>query len=121
MKPKLSRDFFAHEFDCKCGCGLNNISSSLVQRLQIAREIANTPFSITSGSRCAVHNRKESGLPNSSHLNGLAVDILIQSSRSRQIILSALIEAGFDRIGIAKTFIHVDIDSHKPEQVCWLY
>jgi hypothetical protein len=30
-------------------------------------------------------------------------------------------EAGFNRIGIAPTFIHVDNDPSKPEDVIWLY
>jgi hypothetical protein len=30
-------------------------------------------------------------------------------------------EAGFNRIGISSTFIHVDNDPSKPEDVIWLY
>jgi hypothetical protein len=30
-------------------------------------------------------------------------------------------EAGFNRLGIAKTFIHVDNDPGKPEDTVWLY
>lgn len=121
MRVKLTENFFADEFACKCGCGLNNINKSLVSMLQIAREQAGIGFTVTSALRCPVHNRNEGGLPSSSHLKGLAVDIKADSSQTRQKILSALISAGFDRIGIARSFIHVDIDSSKPANVCWLY
>jgi hypothetical protein len=38
----------------------------------------------------------------------------------RSILLPALIHAGFTRIGIAKTFIHADVDDKKPNAI-WLY
>jgi hypothetical protein len=36
-------------------------------------------------------------------------------------IVGSLLEAGFNRIGIADTFIHVDNDPTKPEEVMWKY
>ena len=35
--------------------------------------------------------------------------------------MSSLIRAGFKRIGIGSTFIHVDLDLDKPQNVFWLY
>ena len=52
---------------------------------------------------------------------GLAVDISCNSSRDRSIILTALIDSGFTRIGIGKTFIHVDLDKSKSQNVIWMY
>ena len=59
--------------------------------------------------------------PNSSHIKGLAVDISVKDSRTRFIILDALIKVGFNRIGIADTFIHVDDDRNKACGVIWTY
>ena len=117
----MKKHFKHSELECKCGCGLNNINGELLEDLNVAREISNIPFVITSGSRCAVHNKNVGGLANSSHLTGYAVDIRADDSRERSLILEGLILSGFKRIGISKHFIHVDNDPSKPNQVAWLY
>lgn len=89
--------------------------------LNDAREKANIPFVITSGFRCETHNKNEGGSETSSHPEGFAVDIKAKNSQERFKILEALILAGFTRIGIAKTFIHVDVDPNKPNQMVWVY
>jgi len=35
--------------------------------------------------------------------------------------VNALLKAGFTRIGIASSFVHVDCDPTKPAQVIWTY
>lgn len=117
----LKEYFRDDEFECKCGCGLMNIDQGLKGKLNIARHFAHIPFVITSGSRCETHNKKEGGKSTSSHLKGLAVDIACNTSHDRSTLLTALRQSGFTRIGIAKTFIHVDIDANKPQNVTWLY
>ena len=86
-----------------------------------ARSRANIPFKINSGYRTVAHNKKVGGVKSSSHTKGLAADISCTDSRSRFIIITALIDAGFSRIGIAKSFIHVDCDIDKPLNVIWTY
>ena len=51
----------------------------------------------------------------------MAVDISAKDSRIRFLILDALIAVGFSRIGIADTFIHVDMDFDKSQNVVWTY
>lgn len=113
--------FNKSEFACKCGCGLDNINSMLVEELNIARAIADTPFVITSGCRCEMHNKNVGGLAGSAHTKGLAVDIRTNDSRERFKILQALMLCKFERIGINRHFIHVDIDETKPFDVAWMY
>ena len=98
-----------------------NVSILLLSMLDKARYIAGIPFVINSAYRTKEHNLKIGGKPNSSHLKGLAVDISCKDSRSRFIIINALIKAGFNRIGVAKTFIHADIDKSKSNNVIWTY
>lgn len=90
-------------------------------KLDQARELANIPFIINSAYRSEEHNRHIGGKENSSHLRGLAVDISVTDSRTRFIVLEALISVGFNRIGIANTFIHVDLDLSKSDNVIWTY
>lgn len=98
-----------------------NMNQEFLLKLDRAREVAQIPFKINSAYRTPEHNAKIGGKPNSSHLKGLAVDISVTDSRSRFIVLKALIEAGFHRIGVAKTFIHVDDDKSKSPEVVWVY
>lgn len=116
-KPKY---FKLDEFKCKC-CGKVIISDNLLLLLDRARDIAGIPFIITSGYRCKKHNAEIGGVPNSAHVKGLACDIKAITSKERYRIVKALLQVGFNRIGIASNFIHADIDTTKPKNVIWLY
>ena len=94
---------------------------TLVQLLDDARGMAGVPFVITSGIRSEDRNREVGGVETSSHLTGHAVDIAAESSRERFLILDALLQCGARRIGIGDTFIHVDTDESKPQEVAWVY
>ena len=98
-----------------------NMCADFLEKLDEARGYANIPFKINSAFRTKEHNAKIGGKPNSSHLRGLAVDISVFDSVNRFKILNALIHAGFTRIGIADTFIHVDDDKEKSQKVIWKY
>ena len=98
-----------------------NMNLDFLAKLDEARELAGVPFKINSAFRTPEHNTKIGGKPNSSHLKGLAVDISVTNSRHRFIVLEALIKVGFNRIGIAKSFIHVDDDKDKSNEVVWVY
>lgn len=98
-----------------------NMNADFLNKLDEAREIANIPFIINSAYRSPEHNAKIGGKPNSSHIKGLAVDISVTNSRQRFIVLNALLEVGFTRIGIADTFLHVDLDNGKSKDVIWTY
>ena len=97
-----------------------NMDSNFLYKLDHARDIAGISFKITSGYRTKEHNTKVGGVPNSSHLIGVAADIAVSNGHERYVILSALIEAGFSRIGVAKTFIHCDTYDSKQNSV-WTY
>lgn len=98
-----------------------NMDSGFLSKLEVAREYAAIPFIITSGYRSQEHNAKVGGVPGSSHTKGYAADIAVKSSRDRYIIIKALIDAGFNRIGVAESFIHVDNDPNKSGDVIWTY
>jgi|TARA_R110000796_G_scaffold103565_1_gene212938 uncharacterized protein YcbK (DUF882 family) len=120
-REQLSKNFFRDEFSCKCNCGSDQIDSELIRKLQEVRDALGEPMRITSGIRCNTHNSKVGGTAGSSHLegNGTAVDIACDNSAYRQKILSAITPV-FVRVGIAKTFIHCDVDVNKSANI-WLY
>lgn len=116
------KSFFQNsEFTCKCGCGVNGVSPELVKKLNIARHIAGVPFVIRSGYRCTKHNANVGGVPNSSHTNGSAVDIVCNTDYDRFRIILGLLVAGFQRLGISADFVHADIDAGKGQKVIWVY
>ena len=115
-------NFNIDEFDSPDEIGSGNLMDrEFLQMLDKARDIAGVPFRITSGYRSESHNRKVGGVPKSSHRLGMACDIACSDSRSRFKIVSSLMSAGFNRIGIAKNFIHVDNDKNKSSDVIWTY
>ena len=114
--------FTLDEFDSQDEAGSgSNMQPSTLEMLDNAREIAGIPFKINSGFRSKSHNAYVGGKENSSHLYGYAVDISVTSSTQRATVLNALVKAGFNRIGIAKTFIHADNDPEKSQNVYWVY
>lgn len=117
---KLSKNFSDYEFECKC-CGEVRMDTNFIKQLQVARDIAEIPFKITSGYRCTAHNANVGGVADSAHMAGMAADIAIRNSNDRFTIIKAVLEAGFDRVGEAETFVHVDIDPCKAKRVKWLY
>ncbi len=98
-----------------------NMDVAFLNRLSKARELAAIGFKITSGYRSPAHNTKVGGVPSSSHTVGRAVDIYAPTSTQKYLIINALLQAGFNRIGVAKNFIHVDDDPSKSEDVIWTY
>jgi uncharacterized protein YcbK (DUF882 family) len=97
------------------------MDADFLAKLDKAREFANIPFTINSAYRSPEQNARVGGKPNSSHLRGLAVDIRANDSSTRYIVLNALISVGFNRIGVASSFIHVDDDKEKANNVIWTY
>lgn len=97
------------------------LKPELVQKLDMARDYAGIPFKINSGYRTEDKNEDVGGVKDSAHIHGLAVDLVCNASGTRMKMVDALLKAKFNRIGIAKTFIHADVDKSKPQDVIWLY
>jgi len=96
------------------------MDKDFLAKLDDAREFAGIPFFINSAYRSPEHPESIKN-PTSSHIKGLAVDIRVRDSKTRYIVLDALMHVGFNRIGIADTFIHVDDDRNKSCGVIWTY
>ena len=90
--------------------------------LDVLRGECGFPFIINSGLRTKKENDALQGsVSDSAHLSGLAVDLhCIYSDRRFKMVTTAL-KYGVNRIGIGKTFVHLDIDPTKPKNVMWTY
>jgi len=110
--------------ECKCSCcGLVDVSSDLLDLLQEARNILG-PLQITSFYRCPSHNDSVSSTgPTGPHTTGRSCDLHVSNSQHRKLLIDYFTNK-VTGLGIAKTFIHIDIISpeeltHRPN--CWLY
>lgn len=122
----LTNNFTRKEIECKCGCGISNISDVFMQKLQRVREIVDSPIKIISGCRCSIHNKNVGGADASDHvatktMEGHGVDIVCVNSGKRFLLVNAAIQAGFNRIGIAKSFIHLGDRESNTKNVIWAY
>ncbi len=101
------------------------ISPRLVFMLQQLEQKTGYPiFSwINSGVRTPYWNRKVGGVRNSSHEipNCKAVDIKALNKTIRNRLVYVASEVGFKRIGVGKTFVHLDVDQNKSQHVAWGY
>jgi len=118
------RYFKPHEFVCrcgKCGKGMADMNEVLLAMLDSLREKVGEPLIVSSSIRCPEYN---ASLPNSSlnssHLEGFAVDIECKSGDLRFKLVKYAFEVGFRRIEVGSTWIHLDIDPDKPQNIMWL-
>lgn len=113
--------FSADEFErARPACALSDMDSDFMSRLDLARGFSDVPYVINSAYRSRAYEISKGRFGTSSHTKGLAVDIACSSNFMRGRILYGLIKVGFSRIGIGKTFIHVDSDNEKSSAI-WLY
>lgn len=112
--------FNKQEFECKCGCGCADMDPRFLLTLDTAREEAGVPFIITSGYRCAEHNKRVGGVADSAHTKGMAADISILNNQHRFALLKVAFKY-FKRVGLTNTFIHVDNDHSKAQHTAWPY
>ena len=78
---------------------------------------------INSGARSASHNRKVGGASRSSHKipTCMAVDIGTPSVFIRNQLIAEARNLGFKRMGVGRTFVHLDVDESKSQFVAWGY
>lgn len=122
----LSTNFWKSEFRCpckKCRRKKVRVSQLLIFKLEMLRiELGDKPIIINSGNRCPEENKKVGGHPNSPHIpkpNGEAADIRIKGIKPIDIGLAAEKIKGL-RIGVAKTYCHLDIRQPNPSKF-WIY
>lgn len=116
----ISKYFKDDEFT-RISCTRAQVSDDSLRRLDRAREIAGIPFYITSAYRSPEKDLAAGRSGKGAHTLGKAFDIGCTDSRSRWLIVFGAISAGFTRIGIGRSFIHMDDAFDLPSPRIWLY
>lgn len=110
------RYFSALEFlKCVPSCSIDDMDKDFMDRLETARSYSSVPFVLNSAFRSIEYEREHRRSGSSSHCLGVAVDIRCTNDVWRLSIVKSLLRAGFRRLGIYESFIHVDSDPLKPQ------
>ena len=72
----VAEHFRLREFECPC-CHCVRLSPALLACLVELRRAWGKPVLITSGYRCAPHNKRVKGAPRSLHMAGQAADVAV--------------------------------------------
>jgi uncharacterized protein YcbK (DUF882 family) len=108
---------------CVPACTVDQLAPVLRDRLAVLRDACASfgiPFRVNCAFRSVDWDLSKGRSGSSSHCRGYAVDLATPNHFVRLRLLCLLLELGFVRIGIAKSFIHADLDPDKPASV-WLY
>lgn len=92
--------------------------------LEVAKKLEaylGTEITVTSGYRDPAKNMAVGGVKGSAHTLGYAVDISCTDSATRFKIVAWALAHGVTRVGVAKTFVHMDTSPTHPQSVLWLY
>lgn len=92
---------------------------SFLERLDILRHRCGFAFHITSGYRDSTHPSEAGKAKGGRHTQGIAADIAVTNSVERYRLINTAMRMGFNGIGIAGNFIHVDDRNTAP--VVWTY
>ena len=118
----MSRYFSESEFKkCVPSCSIEDMDGAFLSLLDEVRERAGIPLVLNCAYRSSSWDKSKGRSGNSAHTRGKAVDIRCNASVTRYKIVKAALDCGVRRIGIGRTFVHVDNDETKPQGVIWHY
>ena len=113
----MAKYFTQDEFRCKhCGqLPTEGMDARLLAVLEEARQQAGSPIIVSSGYRCAVHNKNIGGASQSYHVQGMAADVYSHSLdvySLKNIIKEAMVrqklQGGLQEY-VEQEFVHVDV------------
>ena len=127
IKTKNFNPAYDKKLLCTCGhpdCDKPSVNQKTLNRLQTARDFYGKPMSVTSGGRCSYHTdqAKKTNPKSGDHPEGNGVDIAANGA-TRGNIVKAGQKAGFNAIGVAKTFVHLGYREELPvgHLTMWVY
>lgn len=99
--------------------GSEGIRKEFLEALDELRDRCGFPFVITSGYRSPEHPKEAYKVVPGTHAQGIAADIVALEGWKKFKIVQEAMKLGFGGIGVAKSFIHVDLRDSTP--VMWEY
>jgi hypothetical protein len=124
VKPesKTWKYFKSTEKTGSLGHTIADLKPELVDLMDKMRGECGFFWVISSGYRTVKENALiDDSASNSAHTTREAVDIVCTDSRKRQILLDVVRKNGINRIGLGKSFIHIDISKTLTQNVTWNY
>lgn len=109
---------------CNPPCSLRNMDQKFIETLDKVREAAGIPLVLNSAYRSVEHEKKMGRKGTSAHTLGKAADIRANKPETKFKIVKAALEQGITRIGVAGTYVHLDIATvkdGKAQEVMWTY
>lgn len=118
----MSKYFQDAEFArCTPPCSITQMDGDFLDLMDKVRYMAGIPLVVNSAYRSRSYELSKGRDGNSAHTRGKALDIRCNTSRNRWKIVNAAIRCGIRRIGIGKTYVHLDDDASLPQCVIWDY
>ena len=114
----MYRFFEISEFDCS-ETGENGMQPKFIHWLDHIRDTCGFPFVINSGYRSPLHSKEIIKAAPGHHTRGIAADIAVSGGAQRYLIVKHAMESGAGGIGVAKSFVHLDVRSG--DGVMWVY
>ena len=106
---------------CVPSCSLQDMDQQFMLQLDNARKQAGIPFVLNSAFRSVAYEKSKGRTGAGDHPQRKGVDIRCNTSSNRMKIVRALLDNGFTRIGIGKTYIHAGMGKDLPQNVIWHY
>ena len=106
---------------CNPSCSLQDMDQDFMTLLDAVRSLAGIPLVLNSAYRSVAHEKMKGRSGTSSHCLGIAVDVRCNTLSNRDKIVRAAMALGIRRIGIAPTYIHLDTDKDKTQDIIWIY
>lgn len=110
--------FKRSDFDCK-HTGRNEMKHNFILRLDALRDICGFSFIINSGYRDPSHPEEARKAQPGQHAHGIAADIRVNGGAQRMAVVRNALAMGFTGIGVANTFVHLDLRTSEP--MLWKY
>lgn len=115
--------FFKPEEFTKCtpSCNLSDMDTNLLVMLDTLRNLCGFPLVLTSAYRSPDWDKAKGRSGSGPHTKGMAVDISCRDSHHRRVLLEHALKMKFQGIGIADTYIHLDIVPRQYGPLVWVY
>lgn len=120
---RITAKYFTEAEFRKCvpPCSLQDMDQQFMRQLDAARASAGIPFVLNSAYRSRAWEISKGRTGAGDHPQGRGADIRCNTSANRMKIVRALLDNGFRRIGIGKTYVHAGLGRDLPQDVIWDY